>query len=303
MSTVSTASASETPPATEAGPGPTQPSTKKRSGKSVGKRVLDQFRPSNRRGLIALIVFLIFWHLMSKYVVDNTLFLTGPVDVWKAEWRAWHRGELQHDLFISGKEFVKGFIPSVIFGILLGLLVGTSDRVKGYADPILNALYATPFIALAPLFILWFGIGETKTVVLVMSLSFLPVTINTDAGIRSVDNQLLEAARAFGAGRIELFRKVRVPGALPLIITGIRIAIGRGLIAVVVGELFGSQAGVGYRILISSQTFETSALLGGVVIFAIAGVVLVYLMQFIERKIAPWRAVQQQRAGGVVTVQ
>jgi NitT/TauT family transport system permease protein len=275
--------------------------SRSRSGLAgIGRTILNACRPSRRRGLITLLVFLVFWQVMSKWVVDNKLFLTGPLDVWKAEVDAWQAGTLRHDLLVSSKEFMKGFVPSVMLGIFLGLLIGTSNRAKGYLDPALNALYATPFIALAPLFILWFGIGEQKTVVLVFALSFLPVAINTDVGMRSVDSQLIEAARAFGANRAELFTKVRVPAALPFIITGIRIAVGRGLIAVVVGELFGSQAGVGYRILISSQTFETSALLGGVAIFAIAGVLLVTLMQFVERKVAPWRAVQQNRERGVV---
>jgi NitT/TauT family transport system permease protein len=273
---------------------------RKRVPMTIVKSILSALRPSRHRGIVTLIVFLIGWQLVSRYVVDNTLFITGPIDVFRAEVDAWRAGTLQHDLWVSTTEFLKGFIPSVLFGIVLGLVLGTSGRAKGYVDPALNALYATPIIALAPLFILWFGIGETKTMVLVMVLVFLPVAINTDAGMRTVDPQLIDAARSFGANRVELFTKVRIPAALPLIITGIRIGIGRGLIGVVVGELFGSQAGVGYRILISSQTFETSALLGGVAIFAIAGVLLVILMQFIERKVAPWRAVQLDTKQGVV---
>lgn len=263
--------------------------------------VLSYLRPSRHRGLVALIAFLIIWQIAARFIVDDELFLTGPLDVVKAVWRWWHHGDLQHDLFVSTEEFVKGFVPSAVFGVLLGLLVGTSDAVKAYADPVMDAMYATPIVALAPLFILWFGIGTQKTIVLVIVLVFLPVTINTDAGIRAVDPQLVEASRAFGAGRVQLFCKVRVPGALPFIITGIRLAIGRGLIAVVVGELFGSQAGVGYRIQLDTQNFQTSELLGGVLIFAIAGVFLVKLMEFIERKAAPWRAVDQAHRGYVMT--
>ncbi len=258
-------------------------------------RVLQWFRPSRHRGFITLMVFLVLWDQISRHWVDNRLLLVGPIEVFRALVDSWREGTLQTDLKVSGEEFLKGFLPSVAFGLVLGMLLGTSKRIKGYLDPALDALNATPFIALAPLLILWFGIGTTKTIVLVFVLTFSPVATNTDTGIRSADPQLIDATRSFGASPLELFTKVRLPAALPLILTGVRIAIGRGLIGVVVGELFGSQQGVGYRILISSQVFATPLLLGGVVVFAIAGVLLVKLMQFIERKAAPWRAVQDGR--------
>jgi NitT/TauT family transport system permease protein len=256
------------------------------------RRWLRPLRLSRMRGLVSLVVFLGLWQFVSSVIVKDPLFLVGPYQVAIREWHAWQQGQLQSDLLVSGFEFIVGFVPSVVVGIGLGLLLGVSNRAKGYIDPVLNAWYATPVIALIPLFILWFGIGEQKTIVMVMVLVFITCTINTDQGIRSTDPRLVEAARSFGASRAMLFTKVRVPSALPFIITGIRLAVGRGLIGVVVGELYGSSAGVGYRILISSQNFDTAQLLGGVVIFAIAGVVLVSVMEWLERKVAPWRAVQ-----------
>lgn len=257
------------------------------------QQALQPLRLSRRRGFVTLLIFLGLWQLISSVIVKDPLFLVGPYQVVTREWHAWQQGQLQHDLLVSGFEFVVGFVPSVAVGIALGLLLGVSTRAKGYVDPALNAWYSTPLIALVPLFILWFGIGEEKTIVMVMVLVFITCTINTDQGIRSTDPHLVEAARSFGASPAMLFTKVRVPSALPFIITGIRLSVGRGLIGVVVGELYGSTAGVGYRILLSSQNFDTAQLLGGVVIFAIAGVVLVFTMEWLERKVAPWRAVQE----------
>jgi NitT/TauT family transport system permease protein len=201
----------------------------------------------------------------------------------------WATGELQMHIGVSAREFAIGFGIAVLIGIPIGLVLGTSEAIKQYVDPLMNGLFATPLIALAPLFILWFGIGETKTIVLVFILCILPVIINTDTGVRSTDGQLLEAARSFGANRIQRFAYVQIPWALSFILTGIRLGIGRGLIGVVAGELFGSRAGMGYLILTSSQLFNTAIVLGGVLVFAVTGVVLIYVTEVIGRRIAPWR--------------
>ncbi|MFI6456209.1 ABC transporter permease [Streptosporangium amethystogenes] len=245
--------------------------------------------PRGHRAALSFLGFLLVWHVVAEYVVDNPLFLAGPISTAAAVVTMWQNGTLQQDVLVSTGEFVKGFGAGLVGGVLLGLVLGTSRRAKDYIDPLINGLYATPIVALAPLFILWFGIGEAKTVLLVFMLVVLPIAINTDAGIRVTDPQLLEAARSFGASRLQLFTMVRFPTAISFLIAGIRMGIGRGLIGVVVGELFGSQSGLGYRILVSSQYFQTDALLAGVLIFAVTGVLLVKLFEWLEQRAAPWK--------------
>jgi ABC-type nitrate/sulfonate/bicarbonate transport system permease component len=201
----------------------------------------------------------------------------------------WEAGTLQVDMGVSAREFLQGFVAGVVVGIPLGLILGSSRRVREYVDPIINAAYATPIIALAPLFILWFGIGERKTVVLVFLLVVLPVIVNTDLGIRSTEPHLIEAGKAFGTSKWQRFTMVQLPWSLSFIVSGLRLAIGRGLIGVVAGELFGSSKGLGYMIYNASQVFDTGAVLGGVAIFAFVGVALVMIMEWVERRIAPWR--------------
>jgi ABC-type nitrate/sulfonate/bicarbonate transport system permease component len=247
-------------------------------------------RVRGHRALLSFAGFLVVWHVAAEYLVANPLFLAGPIATLRAVGAMWQEGTLQEDLLVSAGEFVKGFAAGLVVGVLLGLLLGTSRRAKDYIDPLINGLYATPLVALAPLFILWFGIGEAKTVLLVFMLVVLPIAINTDAGIRATDPQLIEAARSFGASRTQLFTMVRFPTSVSFLVAGIRMGIGRGLIGVVVGELFGSQSGLGYRILVSSQYFQTDALLAGVVIFAVTGVLLVKLFERLERRVAPWKA-------------
>jgi NitT/TauT family transport system permease protein len=155
-------------------------------------------------------------------------------------------------------------------------------------NPWISGLYATPIIALAPLFILWFGIGIWSKVAVVASLVLFPVIINTDAGVRNADRQLIEAVRSFGASKLQLFTKVSLPAALPFILAGLRLGVGRGLIGVVVGELFGARAGLGFMITQAAEVFNMPQLFAGVVVLAAAGIVLTAAFQALERHLVPW---------------
>ena len=209
---------------------------------SLGDRIRAMRVPSSVwRGTISIGIVLLLWHLAAAYLVERDLILVGPIDAVQAMIDTWQSGELWRHMKVSGKEFGMGFGIGSAIGVPLGLVLGTLPKMKEYLDPILNGLYATPLIALAPLFILWFGIGEKKTIVLIIILVSLPVAVNTDVGIRSTDQVLLEAARSFGANRFRRFTMVQLPWSLSFIVTGLRLGVGRGLIGVVVGELFGSR--------------------------------------------------------------
>lgn len=275
--------------ADDAGPDGPRPALRLKPPPTRKERIARRLSLRRNRALLTVGAFLVVWHIVAIYVVDRPLFLTGPVDVFREMRDLWNDGTLRTDLWVSANEFVKGFTSGLLVGVALGTLLGTSRRFKGYIDPVINGLYATPIIALAPLFILWFGIGETKTIVLVFILVVLPIAINTDVGMRATEGQHLDAARSFGATRWQLFTKVRLPTSISFIIAGIRMGIARGLIGVVVGEFFGSQAGLGYRILVSSQFFNNAAVLGGVIIFAGTGMALVMAFEGIERRVAPWK--------------
>jgi ABC-type nitrate/sulfonate/bicarbonate transport system permease component len=256
---------------------------------SLPERIRAAIPTSLARTTISLLAVLVLWELVARFIIDNALVLVGPIEVWGALAVKWEAGTLQVDMGVSAREFLQGFVVGVVVGIPVGLLLGSSRRIREYVDPIINAAYATPIIALAPLFILWFGIGERKTVVLVFLLVVLPVIVATDLGIRSTDPVLIEAGKAFGTSKWQRFTMVQLPWSLSFIVSGLRLAIGRGLIGVVAGELFGSSKGLGYMIYNASQVFDTGAVLGGVAIFAFVGVVMVMVMEWVERRIAPWR--------------
>jgi NitT/TauT family transport system permease protein len=152
-----------------------------------------------------------------------------------------------------------------------------------------SGFYATPIIALAPLLILWFGIGIWSKIAVVFSLVVFPVIINTEAGIRQTDPQLIEAAKSFCANRWQIFAKVSLPAASPMILAGLRLGVGRGLIGVVVGELAGSRAGLGFLINNASQVFNMPQVFAAIIILAAAGILLTAGLQRLERVLVPWK--------------
>jgi NitT/TauT family transport system permease protein len=221
--------------------------------------------------------------------VRDKLFLVAPSGIVMRFLELWRIGDIQNHMWVSGQEFVFGFAAAALVGIAFGLLMGTNAPARAALTPWVSAIYATPLVALSPLLILWFGLGLISKVVVVFAVAVFPVLVNTQTGIESVDERLLETARAFGATQRQLFSKVLLPGSVPFIVAGLRLGIGRGLVGVVVGELFGARAGIGYLITVSSQIFDMGALFAAALILAIAGVISTEAIRFIERKVAPWR--------------
>lgn len=239
--------------------------------------------------IVSLTAGFAIWEFIANVIVRDKLFLVAPSGIVIRFLELWRIGDIQNHMWVSGQEFVFGFVAAAIAGIAFGLLMGTNAPARAALTPWVSAIYATPLVALSPLLILWFGLGLMSKVVVVFAVAVFPILVNTQTGIESVDERLLETARAFGATQRQLFSKVLLPGSVPFIVAGLRLGIGRGLVGVVVGELFGARAGVGYLITVSSQIFDMGALFAAALILAIAGVISTEAVRYIERKIAPWR--------------
>jgi len=239
-------------------------------------------------GTLSVLGGLLIWELLSRYLVANALFLAAPSQVFAAIVALARSGELWRHVGISALEFALGYVIASILGILLGLGMASSERIKQIAQPWISGLYATPTIALAPLFILWFGIGIWSKVLVVILLVLFPVTINTEAGLRTTSERLTEMLRSFGASPRQIFFKVSLPSALPFILAGLKLGIGRGLIAVVVAELFGSRAGLGRLISQSADAFNMPELFAGVVVLAVAGILMTAGFTWLEKTLVPW---------------
>jgi NitT/TauT family transport system permease protein len=239
-------------------------------------------------GAMSVIGGLVVWELVSRYLVANALFLAGPLQIMQALVQLAGTGELWRHIGISAAEFALGYLIASVLGVICGLAMAQSDIAKRVMQPWISGLYATPTIALAPLFILWLGIGIWSKVLVVITLVLFPVTINTEAGLRTTSERLIEMLRSFGATTQQIFFKVALPSALPFILAGLKLGIGRGLIGVVVAELFGSRAGLGRLISASADAFNMPDLFAGVVVLAAAGIALTAGFSAIERRLVPW---------------
>ena len=239
-------------------------------------------------GVLSVVGGLVLWELASRVLVANPLFLAAPTQIVAAIYDLTLSGEMEKHITASGAEFVIGYVIASFIGIAFGFGMANSVGFKRALQPWISGLYATPTIALAPLFILWLGIGIWSKVLVVIMLVLFPVTINTEAGLRQTSDRLIEMLKSFGASGRQIFCKVSLPSAVPFILAGLKIGIGRGLIGVVVAELFGSRAGLGRLISTSADTFNMPELFAGVIVLAIAGIAMTAGFTWLESRLVPW---------------
>ncbi|HEY3920001.1 MAG TPA: ABC transporter permease [Stellaceae bacterium] len=238
--------------------------------------------------LLSIVGGLLIWEGISRFGVDNALFLAAPSQILYAIWQLALAGDLWRHIEISGIEFILGYVIAAILGIAVGLLMAESNRAKRILQPWISGIYATPTIALAPLFLLWLGIGIWSKVIVVITLVIFTVIINTEAGLRTTSSRLIEMLRSFGASRSQIFWKLSLPSAAPFVLAGLKLGIGRGLIGVVVAELFGSRAGLGQLISQSADSFNMPNLFAAVVVLATAGIVMTAGFSWLEKRLVPW---------------
>jgi NitT/TauT family transport system permease protein len=271
-------------PASESAHSPAKPAPPK----AAFEILLETLRERYLAGFVSVAGGLALWEFISRYLVANSLFLAAPSQIAVALFNLARTGQLGHHVGVSAAEFALGYVIACAIGIALGLAMAASATMKQALQPWVSGLYATPTIALAPLFILWFGIGIWSKVLVVITLVLFPVAINTEAGLRTTSERLIEMLRSFGATRRQIFLKVSLPSAVPFILAGLKLGIGRGLIGVVVAELFGSRAGLGNLISQSADAFNMPDLFAGVVILAFAGIVMTAVFGWLEQRIVPW---------------
>ena len=245
--------------------------------------------------LTSLVGGLIIWELVGRFTnpVIFVPFSTTAV----AFAKLCLSGELIHHTLVSLTELVVGFAIGAVIGIVGGTLAAFSKNFRITSDVWISIFYSTPYVALVPLFIVWFGIDMASKIGLVIFAVFIPVWLNTYTGIISVDSQLVEVALAFGAKRSQVMKWIVLPWAFPSLIVGLRLAFSRGFIAVIVGELVGATAGLGYLIDVAGNTFQTDKLLAGVAVLSIITIIFVELLKWAQRKLVPWWEMKSESDG------
>ena len=240
-------------------------------------------------GGLAVTLVMIAWEGAWQMGMISPLFFTGPTAIWGAFRDTVASGQLIDDLAYSGTNFTIGFTTALVAGVVLGIIIGWYRSVRLVIDPFLNAFYATPRIALVPVIIIWFGIGALPGIVIVFLSSFFPILINTIVGVKTIDDDLLKAARSFCASDQQIFTSVALPGSVPFILTGVRQGVAHGLIGVVVGEMFTGGQGIGFMIAYGGQTFATERIFLGVIIMAGSGIILTSIAEKLQAHFSRWR--------------
>ncbi len=241
-------------------------------------------------GTSAVIIFLTAWELVGNTLgLINPMFMSAPSLVGKAAVQLFASGEIWNDLRVSGIEFAWGYFLSVLVGVPFGIATGWYKKLSYIFDPFVNAMNATPRVALLPLVIIWLGIGILSKVGIIFLGAVFPILINSRDGVKTTPYNLLTAARSFGASEWQIFRSVVLPSTVPFILTGLRLGVGRALIGVMVGELYAATAGIGFMITVAGATFQTDKVFVGVLIFAITGMVAMELLTKLEARFDKWR--------------
>ncbi|HEX3246006.1 MAG TPA: ABC transporter permease, partial [Chloroflexota bacterium] len=194
-------------------------------------------------GTIAVVAFLSVWQWVAWLRIVPEILLPGPSDIINSFVGLFRVGEIWNDMYVSGQEIIFGYSLAVVVGLPLGLATGWYKRFRFGLDPFLSFFYSTPRIALIPLLIIWLGIGIYSKIAVIFLGAIFPIVVNTMAGVANLDSSLLRAARSFGASDAQIFRTIALPGSVPFILAGLRLAVGHALTGVVVGELVAAQAG------------------------------------------------------------
>jgi NitT/TauT family transport system permease protein len=237
--------------------------------------------------LLSLLVVLGGWEWYGRNT--NPVLFTYPTAIVQAGVELAREGPLTTALGQSLSVFAIGLGLATMAGIALGLAEGRSRTVEALLDIPISALYATPMVALVPVMVLWVGFGVVSKVVVVFLFAVFPILINTARGVREVDPQLIEVARSYHASEVGLSKDVVLPSALPYIVTGLRLAVGRALVGIVIAEFYTAIGGLGFLIVSYANTFQTAKVFVPITILMTIGVVLTAALQFLESRLAPWQ--------------
>lgn len=234
------------------------------------------------------VAFLAVWQ-MASHVVANPMFISNPVDVWAqlVEWLA--DGTVAFHAWITTQEVVAGYLIGALAGALVGFLLASVHIVYSVFEPFMMALYSIPKVALAPLFIVWFGIGIDMKIILAAVSVFFLVFLNTAAGVREVDRGLIDAVRLMGGRRQDVAMKVVLPAAMAGLLTGLKVSIPYALIGAVIGELVASNRGLGYLINDAAAQFNTAGVFAAVVVLTVMAMLLNGCVALISARTSRWK--------------
>jgi NitT/TauT family transport system permease protein len=250
-----------------------------------------------QRILLSFLLLFLLWEGAVRLFRVPTYLLPPPSVILLDFLGRWHR--VMQNTLITTQEIVAGYLTAVLVSIPLALLIAYSRFLEETVYPLIVFFQIVPKIAIAPLFIIWFGFGFTPKLLLVFLLSFFPIVVSSIAGFKSVDAEILDLARSTGASPWMMFRKIRMPYALPSIFTGLKVAAALSATAAVVAEFVASDKGLGYLLLEFNGNLNTSMVFATIVVLSIVGLLVYYVVELIERILIPWHVSMQKETQGV----
>jgi NitT/TauT family transport system permease protein len=243
-------------------------------------------------GAATILVLLLVWEFVPRLVPmkqGTALFFTVPSRIFATLWQMFATGSIWAPLGVSASAFAIGLALAIAAGLPLGVLLGRSTALNAMFDPFITAFNATPRLVFLPLLMLWLGIGMWSKIAIVFVGALFPLLINTHEGVRNADKLLITVVRSFGASEWDVARLVVLPNALPFIIVGLRLAIGRAILGVVVAEFFGAQDGLGVVMVRAASSFNVDVVFAGLVVFAALSLIMTGLVKMVEERMSRWR--------------
>jgi NitT/TauT family transport system permease protein len=243
-------------------------------------------------GSSSIAILLLVWELLPRLVTMSAgtkLFFTTPSHVAGTLWTMFATGTIWAPLGVSASGFAIGLVLAIVVGLPLGVLIGRSKSLNAMFDPFITAFNATPRLVFLPLVMLWFGLGLWSKVVIVFIGALFPILINTYEGVRNSDKLLINVVRSFGASEWDIARLVVIPNAMPYIVAGLRLAIGRAVLGVVVAEFFGSEQGLGVIMVQAAGRYQVDVVFSGLIVFAVLSLIMTGMVQVLENRLSRWR--------------
>ena len=243
----------------------------------------------NWLGVIGVVSFFAAWEFSTRFEILNPFYFPPFSKILAKGYELFANGSIWEHMWFSLTNFSIGFAVSIVLGVIIGVPMGWYKSISKTFDPLLSGIYATPLIALLPLIIMMFGLGAISKIIMTVLAAVFPILINTMVGIANTDHRLITMARAFGARDSQIFMKVSLPGSLPYIVAGMRVALGRALVYIVVAEQYGAATGLGYLSSIAAQRFQMAAMFVPIVLIAGLGAGLNELLKTFERRLDIWK--------------
>ena len=254
----------------------------------AGPRVLRLLQTVWIRPFVLLAILVVLWDLAIRLFRIPPYQIPAPVDVMGALWDGWP--ELLAQAWPTTYATLAGFALSALFGIPVAMLIAASRTVESFVYPLLVFSQSIPKIAIAPLLVVWFGFDIVPKIISAFLLGFFPVVVSSVQGFKSVDPDMVDLARAMEASRLQIFRAVSIPHAMPAIFTGLKVSVTLAVVGAVVGEFVGSNSGIGYVMQRAIGTFDLPVMFAALIILALMGLLLFTLVDLIERWAIPWHA-------------